>query len=301
MANEGGLLPAQPPPYRLPRDPVGTRPDGERPCGPVRLFWLVLVALRFHLWRVLQFVVLAMLVSIVYVVVVGITAGLLHKAGRELASYLVTVAAWPVLVPVLAGVSHALLLVLQKYRPPWYEAVRAFLSLRLYGHVLMAGLPAMALHWGTYFGLMLAGLDVWIGEMVGRGPWGTWLAGLPPLLLASLVNLPFQFAALDTVTTFSPFWRSLGRNLRFAGRDPGLLVTYGLFVFAFSAAMRLGATFARTEGPPDARLWFALAFFGVLAAGLVGITVMTLLHPVYYRELVWREREREASHGGHGP
>jgi len=293
MINKRELLPAQPPPprpYRLPRDPVGTRPEGETPRGPIRLLWLVLVTLRFHLWRVLQ---LAVLVWVIYVVLVVLLAVVAVKAGLavETEVLLLTHIVALFVGPLFAGVSLALLLIVQGYAASWREVVRPLLSLRLYAHVLAADVPAVALGAVAWFGLKAAGVEAHLAEMLGEGPWATWLAGLPSAVVHPLVTLPFVFAALDAVTTRSPFWRSLARSLRFAVCHPALLVTYGLFLFAFSAVLRLGTAFGRTAERPESALWFAVWLFGGLAAWLMGIAVMALLHPVYYRELVWRERE----------
>ena len=299
MVSEPELLPGRRAPrwpYRLPRDPVGTRPREEVPRGPVRLLWTVLVALRFHFWRVLRLVVLAVVILVVLIMLVAFAAVKAGHGEKDEVAYLVHLVAL-LSVPLFAGLSLVLLLLIQGYPASWREVFRPFQGLRLYGHVLAAGVPAVALGAAASLGLKAAGVETHLAEMLGEGPWAAWGAGLPVLLAASLVNVPFQFAALDAVTTGSPFWRSLARNLRFAGRDPGLLVTYGLFVFAFSAVFRLGTTFGRTAERPESALWLAAWLFGGLAVGLMGIAAMAVLHPAYYREFVWRERERHAPVG----
>lgn len=82
MVDERDLLQREEP-YRIPRDAVGARPAGEKRAGPVRLLWLAVVALRFHLWRVLQFGLLAGLFALIPLVIVGLTAAWLMHANPK--------------------------------------------------------------------------------------------------------------------------------------------------------------------------------------------------------------------------
>jgi hypothetical protein len=178
--------------------------------------------------------------------------------------------------------------------------LRPFVSLRLYGHVVAAGLPAMALISGAWFGLRLAGTEAWLGSVFGEGLWATWLASLPSAAAWSLVVLPIVFADLDAVTTFSPFWRSLARSLRFAALAPGLLLAFGLFRTVLSSAMDFAPACARAAGPPGESFWSASMLIVAAATALVILALRFVLHAVFYREFVWREREGKAAGRGHG-
>ena len=288
------------PPYEIPADPVGTRPAGKRQSGPARLLWLTLVAVRYHFWRIAQLSVLAMLLCLIPVCAARLWAGWLIQAGLKRAGLLPIIATWPIIIPVSAGLSHAILLLIQGYRPPWYEVVRPVLNLRLYVNVLMAGLPRWALMWGASFGLMLAGAGPWLGDLAGGEAWGKWLGCLPRVVLSNLVALPFVFAGLDAVAAWSPFGRSLRRNLCFVRRDPWLLLGFGLVQIGLGAAPALmQVLLSQREGwLPEGALWFAMLIFGALAVGLVVLAVLTVAPPVFYREFVWREREAAASSPG---
>jgi len=288
------------PHYEIPADPVGTRPPGEGRCGPARLLWLTLVAVRYHFWRVAQFGFLAMLFCLIPLIVAGLVGGWLVQAGLKWAGSLPMIATWPILIPMFAGLESAVLLLVQGYRPPWYEVVRPMLNLRLYVNVLMAGLPRCALMWGASFGLMLAGAGPWLGDLAGGEAWGKWLGCLPRVVLSNLVALPFVFAGLDAVAAWSPFGRSLRRNLCFVRRDPWLLLGFGLVQIGLGAAPALmRVLLSQREGwLPEGALWFAMLIFGALAVGLVVLAVLTVAPPVFYREFVWRERAAAASSPG---
>lgn len=296
MLDEKGLLPHQPS-YRIPRDAVGARPEGEPPAGTVRLAWLSLVALRYHFWQVLLFVLLAGLGYLFPMLAVALLAAWLTQAGLPWAAYLTYIALWPVTVPLGAGLSHAILLVIQGYRPPGDEVWRPLLSLRLYGKVLAAGLPAAAVMWAAAFVPMLAHMGPRVKALVGCEPWGTWLGALPGALVAQIVALPFVFAALDAVATWSPPGRSLRRGLRFARRAPALLLGLGAVNIAFAALVLLGLACLRTRQAwhPEGLLWSTAVLFGGLAVVAVSVALGSVLCPVFYREFVWRERERDAA------
>jgi hypothetical protein len=278
--------------YHIPKDSVGVRPTGERRSGPLWLLCLTLMTLRYHFWQVVQFLLLGLLFCLVPLAVAAVAGGWLAQAGLRWASFLPSVATWPVAVPVAAGLSHAILLVLQRYCPPWYEVVRPMLSLRLYGNVLMAGLPAIAAMWATSLGLMLAGASPALGG-VGQGIWANWVSRLPSAVLPNLVALPFVFAGLDAVATWSPFGRALRRNLRFATHNPWLLLGFGLVQAAIGSGSALTqAVIARhKDWLPEGWLWGGVPILGGLAAMLAIAALHTVIHPMFYREFVWRERE----------
>jgi hypothetical protein len=278
--------------YHIPKDSVGVRPAGERRSGPVWLLWLTLMALRYHFWQVVQFLLLGVLFCLVPLVVAGVAAGWLKQAGFEWVGFLTYVATWPVVVPVAAGLSHAILLVVQRYRPPWYEVVRPVLNLRLYGNVLMAGLPAIAAMWATSFGLMLAGVSPALGGF-GQGIWANWVSRLPGAVLPNLMVLPFSFAGLDAVATWSPFGLSLRRNLRFAARNLRLLLGFGLVQVAIGSGSALTEMLCRhrKDWLPEGTVWLVVLIVGGLAAWLMIVSVGAVVHPMFYREFVWRERE----------
>jgi len=281
--------------YRMPRDPVGARLAGEPRPGLVGLIALTLLALRCHFWRTVQLFLVAALIFLIPSVVVRLAERWLAQAGLKWASFLPQIAYWPVVVPVMAGLSHAILLLVQRCRPPWYEVVRPMLSLRLYGNVLMAGLPAIAVYWATSSGLIVAGVSPWLRELFGEGIGGEWAGQLPGVVLPTLVALPFVFAGLDAVATWSPFGRALRRNLRFAAHNPWLLLGFGLVQAAIGSGSALTqAVIARhKDWLPEGWLWGGVPILGGLAAMLAIAALHTVIHPVFYREFVWREREAQ--------
>jgi hypothetical protein len=299
MADDDGLL--KPPEslrpvlrYEMPEDLLGWRPSAEEPQGAVRLLWEAIVTVRYRFGVVFGFMLVAGLAWLGPVLVIGLPSGYLLKGQPDWMKHLTFPLYWPVTLALMAGLGYAILLVVQELGPRTGEMFKPFRDRRLYLNVLVAGIPAYILAWAVGFGWACIRSRL---PAVFR-PADSFVGRLVPQALATVASLPFVFAALNVTVTRSPFGRSIRRGLRFAQREPWLLLGFGIIQILMSAGILFSMALFREE-----RVWSPLsalvgcgmdtALRSVICGGLVLLVAVVgvVFHPLFYREFVWRERE----------
>lgn len=304
MTNEGDLLKPpkslQPPlRYEIPDDPVGTRPPGHAPQGPLVVLRATVALVLYHHGRLLWITFVVGVIGLGATALVGFPAGYLAKGSVFWAPYLTAPLLWLFQVPLMAGYLYAVLLVIQGVPAKAREVLRPLRHRSLYFHVLAAGVLPVAGSWATaQVGRLLSPL-LPAALLPGHPHIEQFVRGLP-LILVTAAFLPFGFAALDAVTAKGHFGDAIRRSLRFARRYWRLFGTYGLMVVASLAAVRGARAFLRWFGDLRdesgvASLGYAglylLAGMGILAAAVVWAVFLSTFQARCYCEFVWRERE----------
>lgn len=308
MAEDGDLLKPSvwreaPGPCDIPGDPVGMRPPGDRPQGALRLVWLALVAVRYRFGRLLVHTVWAGVILVGASELVCCLLSYLGKAGAPWMTDLRIPLLWFVWVPVMAGYGYVVLLEIQDYRPRGREMLRPLRRRALYFNVFVAGLVSVAGPWALH----LAARPVWAAlpeTLLPGQPVLKALVRQVPVTGLSLVFTPLAFAGLDALVAKRHFADAIRRSVGFAVRHGRLFAGF-LVVNLVAAAPWAVATALlqwlvhgrQTEARalPLELYWLAMVF--VVLYPMVWVVV----YAHFYREFVWREREREAAARGPAP
>ena len=280
--------------YAIPADLVGLRPLGEQPQGAAHLFVLALVSLYYHFAELLRISLLVLVIAATALLLVGCFMGwFLPKGQLGWQSYIPGLVLIPVFAPLWAGAEYVVLLTVQRVYPKAREALRPFRSGTVYLNVLVA---EGASQFGAWAFAALWNLAVFLvaGEFPLSDPLADHaLRALPAALLGTLLFLPLAFAGLDVLVSKASFRQAITRSIRFAFSQKRLFAGYAIITLAGMAAVEL---------TPPTRVSSAAAphvggeFSWVALAVVAGVFVFTVLvgavaKALFYRELVWRERE----------
>ncbi|MCX5685781.1 MAG: hypothetical protein NT049_19165 [Planctomycetota bacterium] len=207
--------------------------------------------------------------------------------------------AWLVIVPLMAGYTNALLLLLWDRRPPVRYLWSWADSPGRYFHVLLAGCIPLFPGW-------LVSVPVCFFPPADGFRLGLELE-LPLRLGLYLVLLPFAFAAISALAARERFPKALGHSFVLTLRNWRLSVIL-LPMHLWLLALQLGYTlripiifmiwiimfgfYPEKSGAGIASLPF-LFLFGFIAAGVI-LASSQVAVALLFQELVWREREAAA-------
>lgn len=283
--------------YVIPADPVGRRPPGEQPQGAAHLFVLALVSLYYHFAELLRFTLLALVIALSLVFLFGCLLGwFAPKGGSSWQSYVWGLALAPVFAPLWAGLEYVVLLTVQRLYPKAREALRPFHNGSVYLNVLVA---AGAAYIGGSAFAALWNLAVFL--VAGEFPLSDPLADralrvLPAALLGTLLFLPLAFAGLDVLASKASYRQAIARSIRFAFSQKRLVAGYAVIALAGTAVVELTpSTRVSSAAAPHVGGEFSWVAFAVVA-GVFALTLLVemVVRVLFYRELVWREREAAA-------
>jgi hypothetical protein len=280
-----------------PADVVGARPPREPRHGAVALVWHSLVAVRFHLWRLVKITC--------YAGAICVPAGAMlccpynyFRPGLpwwfgHLPSYLLL----PLAAPVFAGYAYAFLLEFVGLRPKPRVVFHAFTDRRLYFNVLVAaGVPYAGSAVIVYLAAVV--FPYFREPMPDGATLGTRLVFLLPYKLADLAMLPFAFAGLDALAAGHAFHEALKRSIGFLVGQRGLFTGFVLVSLAYWIIFSMFDYYAWM--PKAALLGWqpaagALVPFALIGWGFLLFVLPNAMVVFFYREFVWREREAAAT------
>jgi hypothetical protein len=297
MALQADLLKTPRPRYRIPEDPVGTRPSVETPAGAAQLLWITLVEIRYHWPRLLVVTLVAGLIGffIVIVPLSWLTYWQFTHRGTWLVQFL-PLAAWPLIVPFFAGCEFSLLLAIQGLQPKAREVFRPFRKVPLYFNVLVAaGLPALGV---CIVGMAAESVAAWIlpAAFASEHPTQEHLLRLAGSIARGILFMPFAFAGLDAVVRRCSFRAAIARSIHFTTTRFRLFVGYAaLWLIAITANSEIGKySPAQDVGSNTDSTMLSASWEPFLAESFL-IFFAFLLTCVFYREFVWREQEDSAA------
>lgn len=284
-----------------PADVAGTRPPGEPRHGAVELVWHSLMAMRFHLWRLVKITCYAGAICMLAGTLLCCPYNYFRPGLPWWFDHLPFPLLLPLAVPVFAGYTYAFLLEFVGRRPKPRVVFQAFTDRRLYVNVLMAAGVPYAVSAVIMF-LAAVVFPCFREPMPDGAALGATLVSLIPYTLAQLGMLPFAFAGIDALAAGHPFQAALKRSLGFLVRQSRLFtgfvlvslsywIIYSVLAFAlqYYAGMPKGALLGSEAGVGT------LVPFLLIGFVLLWVMLGTAMVVLFYREFVWREREAAAT------
>jgi hypothetical protein len=296
MASNGGM-PEPGPQAAAPADIVGVRPPGEPRHGAVELVWHSLVAVRFHLWRLVKITCYAGAICVPAGAMLCCPYNYFRPGLPWWFGHLPYPLLLPLAVPVFAGYDYAFLLEFVGLRPKPKVVFQAFTDRRLYVNVLVAaGVPYAV---SAVIMYLTAVVFPYFREPMPDGTaLGTRLVFLIPDTLARLAMLPFAFAGLDALAAGHAFHEALKRSIGFLVGQRRLFTGFVLVSLAYRIIFNVFQYYAGM--PKAALLGWGAAAGALVAVVLIGFGFLLSMLPAamevfFYREFVWREREAAAT------